>query len=154
MFAIRAMDIQCRAGMSRRRALRSRSVREDATPDISEFYVVSYSEDEALWIARSLRTDQAGAGDDPVEALADVMNAVDKLVEERRRDPSVRLYRHAPAELWAEAAEAKELPDELKDRLYRERTGEYPEGRAPDHEYVELERSERYIAGEREELSC
>ena len=48
------------------------------------------------WIAHSMYTDQIGTGETPVEALQDMVKAVDQVFELAKEDETVQPWRYAP----------------------------------------------------------
>lgn len=79
----------------------------------SDTAVVYHSDEDNCWIAHSLRTDQIGSGEKIVEALSDLLCAVDQVRQIAEEDPSVDFYRQAPAQIQQKAHHAKSLPQEF-----------------------------------------
>src|SRR5437762_5336424 len=80
---------------------------------IRDEVVLYRSEQDRCWIAHSLRTDQIGAGQRVVEALADLIRAMRAVTELARDDDSVAYLRDAPAEVQAIAKRSATLPAEV-----------------------------------------
>ena len=97
--------------------------------------VVYWADDDAVWVGHSLRTDQIGVGDSPVEALADAIKAVLQVKELADEDETIALFRDAPADIQRMAEEAQPLPKELYEVAHWMATGRWPEhwrGPVPD----------------------
>lgn len=86
-----------------------------------ELVVVYPSSDQGVdgevWVAHSLRTDQVGVGQDPVEAVRDLCFAVKTLLEEAESDKTVRVEQPAPIEILERYHGAQPMPDELWKRI-------------------------------------
>ena len=88
--------------------------------------VIYYSREDRCWVAHSLRTDQIGTGNRIVDALADVMRAVDQVCALAASDSSIAYLREAPAEIRKLARRAKKLPGEIHEIAHRMARGSWP----------------------------
>jgi hypothetical protein len=93
---------------------------------IQETAVIFQSVEDECWIAHGLRTDQIGTGDSIVNALADLIRALEAVAAQARRDPSISLLRKAPPEIQARAKTARKLPQELYEIAHRRAKGSWP----------------------------
>lgn len=90
--------------------------------------VVLYRDDDCDgWIAHSLRTDQIGIGVDLSRALADLMQAVNQIMQAASEDPSLDILRDAPAEIRQLAKRSKPLPREVYEVAYKMVSGQWPD---------------------------
>ena len=88
--------------------------------------VIYHSEEDGCFVAHSLRTDQIGTGDCVVAALADLMRAIEELLELAEKERDVAIYRDAPPEIRRMAKRAKPLPVELYEIAHKMVHGEWP----------------------------
>jgi hypothetical protein len=86
-----------------------------------------FSEEDGCWIAHSLRTDQVGTGIDMGRALADLIRAVDQVVDFARQDKTIQIFCDAPKEVQDRAALAKPLPLEIFEIAHRIARGQWPD---------------------------
>ena len=100
--------------------------------EIKDTLVIYQSEEDQCWVAHSLRTDQIGTGDRIVDAIADVLQAIDQLCKLVRDDSSIQLYREAPANILKIAEQAKTLPAEIYEIAHRKVHGTWPDYVKPD----------------------
>lgn len=84
------------------------------------------SRKDKCWIAHSLRTDQIGTGDNVVEALADLLLAVDQLLELAQEERDIEVFRPAPAAIQNKVKTAKRLPKEIYEIAHRKARGDWP----------------------------
>jgi hypothetical protein len=89
--------------------------------------VIYFSEDDNCWVAHGLRTDQIGTGESIVDALADVLKAVQAVYEEALNDGSLAVHRDAPKEIQEMFETAKDLPGEIFEVAYKMAHGKWPE---------------------------
>lgn len=97
--------------------------------EISRFddtVVIYHSDEDGCWIAHSLRADQIGTGDRIVDALADLIKAMDQVCRLAARDPSVAYLRDAPPEVQERARSSSPLPREINEVAYRMARGDGP----------------------------
>lgn len=99
---------------------------------IPDTVVIYHSTEDGCWIAHSLRTDQIGTGTRIVDALADVIRAVDQVCAEAAADGSLAILREAPPEVQEILKTAKKLPGEIHDIAYKMVHGEWPKELDPD----------------------
>jgi hypothetical protein len=62
------------------------------SPEPTDTYVICYTEPSGLWAAYSIKTGKVGVGNDPKEALANGMNAVDEAIEASGEYPKTHVY--------------------------------------------------------------
>lgn len=93
---------------------------------LSDMCVIYESREDGCWIAHGLRTDQIGTGGSVVEALADLIRAIDQIRELAQHDASVAVLRPAPADIQKMAHDARDLPHEIYEIAYRMVTGKWP----------------------------
>lgn len=93
---------------------------------VTDVFAIYYSKKDKCWIAHSLRTDQFGTGDSLVDALVDGMKAVDQVVALAKKQPKVKLFCDAPAEIQQIAKNAKRLPYEVYEIAYKKLYGNWP----------------------------
>lgn len=93
---------------------------------LMETCVIYESRKDKCWIAHSLRTDQIGTGRDIIEALADLLCAVDQLLELAQEEPDIEVFRAAPASIQNKAATATRLPQEIYEIAHRKARGDWP----------------------------
>ena len=89
--------------------------------------VIYWSDEDASWIAHSLRTDQIGTGGRLVDALADVLKAIKLVYAEAKKDPTLGALREAPEEIQKMAETARKLPREIYEVAYKTVHGTWPE---------------------------
>jgi len=89
--------------------------------------VIYYSDEDGVWIAHSLHTDQIGTGDCPTEALADLILGLRHLFKLAAEHPDIEIFRKAPDEIYRKIRRAKPLPDEIYQIAYRRAYGDWPE---------------------------
>jgi hypothetical protein len=94
--------------------------------DFRESCVIYYSPDDKCWIAHGLRTDQVGTGDCVVDALADLMKAIDQILALARQEGDIEVLREAPPEIQKRAQSAKQLPIELCEIAHKKVRGTWP----------------------------
>jgi hypothetical protein len=75
--------------------------------------VVYYSRQDRCWIAHSTLTDQIGTGETIIEAMVDLLRALEQLLELARQDPSIQIYRRAPASVLGLLTEAIPIPAQI-----------------------------------------
>lgn len=109
-----------------------------------ETAVIVYSEEDRAWIAHGLRTDQIGIGNRIVEALADLLKAIDQICETASHDESLAYLREAPPEIQKRAERAKMLPKEMYEVAHKMARGEWPNYVDPD--FKMSEKGEAYAA--------
>jgi len=88
--------------------------------------VIYYDTEDECWVAHSLDTDQVGTGGRIVDALADLIRAVQALFELAKQDNSIALFRKAPPEIVAKIKKAKKLPGEVYEVAHRMVHGKWP----------------------------
>jgi hypothetical protein len=88
--------------------------------------VIYRSAEDGGWVAHSLRTDQIGAGDRIVDALAELIRAVHGLLHLAEEDETIAYLREAPAEVQDLAADANVLPLEIFEVAHKMATGTWP----------------------------
>ena len=93
---------------------------------LMETCVIYESKKDNCWIAHSLRTDQIGTGDDPLEALADLLVAVDQLLELAQEESDIEVFRPAPKYIQNMARRAMRLPKEIYEIAHRKARGDWP----------------------------
>ena len=96
------------------------------TIDLHDKVVIYQSKEDGGWIAHSLRTDQIGYGDSIVDALADVMKAVDQVCRAAEQDPTLAYLRDAPKLMKRLFKNAKPLPKEIYEVAHRKVHGQWP----------------------------
>ena len=80
------------------------------TNEFLDTFVIYHSTGDGCWLGHSLKTDQIGCGDNPLEALAEIIRVVRIAAAEAQADPSLRLERFAPKEFWDLAKNAQPFP--------------------------------------------
>ncbi len=95
-------------------------------PQFTDKAVIYASKEDGCWIAHTLRTDQIGTGDCVVEALADVIKAVDEVVALADQDASVAVFRRASPRVCRMAQAAAKLPKEIYEIAHRRARGTWP----------------------------
>ena len=94
--------------------------------------VIYYARTDKCWVAHSLRTDQIGAADSVVEALAALLRAVDFVLEDAADDPTLTVFREAPPEIQEMSRQAMPLPKEIYEIAHKMARGEWPKEFAPE----------------------
>lgn len=118
---------------------------------LDESAVIYLSDEDKCWIAHSLRTDQIGTGARIVDALADVLKAVQLIREEAEKDATLAVLREAPKEIQEMARTAKKLPREIYEVAHKMVHGEWPEDWNPP---VPKDDSTEPFKAEIHEVSC
>jgi endonuclease YncB( thermonuclease family) len=95
--------------------------------NLSDSVVIYFSQEDNCWIAHGLRTDQIGTGDRIVDALAEVLRAIQAIHEEALKDGSLAVYRDAPKEIRDMFKAAKKLPGEIYEVAHKMAHGLWPE---------------------------
>jgi len=98
---------------------------------LSDSVVIYFSQEDNCWIAHGLRTDQIGTGDRIVDALAEVLRAVQAIYQEALKDGSLAVYREAPKEIRDMFKTAKKLPGEIFEVAHKIAHGTWPAGWNP-----------------------
>lgn len=111
--------------------------------------VIYYSRTDKCWVAHSLRMDQIGAGDCVVEALAELIKAVDHVLHCAQRDATLGVLREAPAWVRAKVTNAQKLPAEVYEIAYKMVRGQWPEKFEPEFKYP---KNRRFVSEITEEL--
>ena len=93
---------------------------------LMETCVIYQSTKDNCWIAHSLRTDQIGTGNDVVEALTDLLIAIDELLELAEEESNIEVFRAAPSEIQNKVKTAKRLPKEIYEIAHRKARGDWP----------------------------
>lgn len=93
---------------------------------LMETCLIYESRKDKCWIAHSLRTDQIGTGQDIIDALSDLLCAVDQLLELAQEEPDIEVFRPAPASIQNKAAAARRLPNEIYEIAHRKARGDWP----------------------------
>ena len=88
--------------------------------------MIYWSKQDECWVAHSLRTDQIGLGQGPVYALADMIKAVDQVMDVAAEDASITPWREAPARVQNMVEKADVLPREMYEVAHRMALGEWP----------------------------
>jgi hypothetical protein len=94
---------------------------------VEEEAVIYFSDEDGCWIAHGLRTDQIGTGERVVDALADLIRAVDEVAQLAAEDESIAVLRSAPDQVLSLAASAQLLPLEVFDVAYKMVHGTWPD---------------------------
>jgi hypothetical protein len=89
--------------------------------------VLYRSEEDSVWVAHSLRTDQVGVGNRIVDALADLIRAVDAVLAIAHADKTVAYLREAPADIQKLRDSAKCLPGEIYEVAHKMARGQWPD---------------------------
>lgn len=103
--------------------------------ELREAAVVYWSKPDRRWIAHGLRTDQIGAGESPIRALADLMLALDQVVAEAARQ-NISALRPAPPAIRRLASRGKALPVEVYRIAERIARGDWPADLVVDFEPI------------------
>lgn len=93
---------------------------------LEDIAVIYRSDEDGVWVAHSLRTDQIGTGDGVVDALADLLRAIDTVWEIARADKSVAFLREAPKDIQRLSKSAKRLPAEIYEVAHKLARGQWP----------------------------
>lgn len=88
--------------------------------------VIYFSEEDGCWIAHSLKTDQIGTGVSVLCALEDGLRAVQCVMKAGKEDPTIRVFRDAPKEIFDMMSEACQLPGEIYDIAHKRVHGDWP----------------------------
>lgn len=99
----------------------------DTGGNFADEVVIYHSAEDECWIAHSLRTDQIGAGDRIVDALAALIRGVRELCKMAREDETIALERPAPEEIRRLFTGADTLPIEMFEVAHKMATGQWPE---------------------------
>jgi hypothetical protein len=99
---------------------------------VDDIAVLYRSEEDSVWVAHSLRTDQIGTGARIVDALADLIRAVDEVVAIAAGDATVAYLREAPAEIQKIKESAECLPSEIYEVAHKIARGQWPQEIDPD----------------------
>ncbi len=95
-------------------------------PGFSDEIVIYHSRKDRCWIAHSLRTDQIGTGGRIVDALADAIRAVQQVVAEAVKDPTLVVLRDAPTSVQKYRSKSQKLPREIYEIAHKMVHGEWP----------------------------
>lgn len=95
-------------------------------PSLKDECVVYFSGREGYWIAHSLHTDQIGVGRCALDALVELMIAVDDLLELAKTHDEIRIHRDAPDDVISRAKRAIHMPEELYMIAYKRARGKWP----------------------------
>jgi predicted RNase H-like HicB family nuclease len=90
--------------------------------------VIYESKEDGCWIAHSLCTDQIGAGESVVEALVELMRAIEGLLQLARQEGDIQVLREAPPQIQRLAEKADPLPGEILDIAHKMVHGQWPGG--------------------------
>jgi hypothetical protein len=104
----------------------AKSARKNHIRRIMETCIIYESRKDKCWIAHSLRTDQIGTGNDVIEALADLLLAVDQLLELAEEESNIEVFRSAPSSIQNKVRTATHLPKEIYDIAHRKARGDWP----------------------------
>lgn len=102
------------------------------TPVFQDKCVIYYSRTDKCWIAHSLHTDQIGTGECVVNALADLLRAVNQIITIAREDDTVRIFRKAPKAIQEKAKRAEMLPREIYEIAHKIVHDTWPEDIDPN----------------------
>ena len=94
--------------------------------------VIYYSRGDSCWIAHSLRSDQIGTGESIVEALANLLRAVDHLLTLAESDDTLKILSAAPQSVKLKARSAQKLPNEVYEIAYKMIHGKWPKQLEPE----------------------
>jgi len=94
--------------------------------EVRDTCVIYESRQDECWIAHSLRTDQIGTGGCVVEALEDLLRAIDQVMRLAAEDEDVQVFREAPARIRKMVRTAKPLPREIYEIAHKRVRGEWP----------------------------
>jgi hypothetical protein len=108
--------------------------------DFQDECLLYYSDEDRCWIAHSLRSDQVGTGPDVVQALADLIKAIDQILALARREGDIEILREAPSEIKEKMKSANHLPNELYEIAHKIARGTWPEGFKVEAQPTETER--------------
>jgi hypothetical protein len=108
-------------------ARRSDSTVAKRKANLKESMVIYWSDEDKCWIAHTLKTDQIGTGERIVDALADVLKALQMIHEEASKDRSLAVLRDAPKEIQDMRRTAKKLPMEIYEVAHKMVHGKWPE---------------------------
>ena len=93
-------------------------------------WVLYLSEDEeGMWVAHSLNTDQVGMGKCALDAYVALYKAMESLLEAASKDARIDLFSRAPEEVCRRARHARPLPKEIVDIAQMRLRGQRPRRR-------------------------
>ena len=104
----------------------ARKVRRKTGSSSADTCVIFASRQDECWIAHSLRMDQIGTGQSVLEALEDLLRAIEQVRAEARADKSIEIFREAPARIQRMAESATPLPKELFEVAHKRVHGNWP----------------------------
>lgn len=105
-------------------------------PPFSDEAVIYFSAADDVWVSHSLRTDQIGTGRRIVDALADMIRAVQEVCAEATKDESLAYLREAPDEIKTLMGKSQKLPKETFEIAYKMVHGDWPD-------YLQLEETKQ-----------
>ncbi|MDY7011139.1 MAG: hypothetical protein SVV80_10370 [Planctomycetota bacterium] len=94
--------------------------------ELNDMCVIYESRQDNCWIAHSLRTDQIGTGDCVVNALADLLKAIEQIFDLANQEKDISVLREAPTRIQQMAKTADPLPREIYEIAYKRVHGEWP----------------------------
>ena len=103
-----------------------------AIRQIKDICVIYESRQDNCWIAHSLRTDQIGTGDCVVNALADLLKAVQQILNLAKQEDDIAVLREAPTRIQRMAKTAQTLPREIYEIAHKRVHGEWPKDFEPN----------------------
>lgn len=103
-----------------------------ANSKFSDTCLIYYSRSDSCWVAHSLHTDQIGTGGCIVEALTDLLKAVDHIIALGESDDTLKIFREAPRSIQLKARRAQKLPNEVYEIAYKMVHGHWPKGLEPE----------------------
>lgn len=95
-------------------------------PDIDYACLVYNSSADGCWIAHSLKTDQIGTGECVINALADMIKAVNQVHELAKKGSDIAFYQPPPKSILSKMKKARELPIQFIEIAYRIATNQWP----------------------------
>jgi hypothetical protein len=88
--------------------------------------LVYFSHQDQVWLAHSFRTDQIGCGNCVLVAIESLLRGIKTIMEMKKDDPSIEVWREAPPEVQARAKNAKLLPYEFVEIAHHRVHGTWP----------------------------
>ena len=98
-----------------------------------EFVIYKAPDDEGKFIAHSIRSDQIGMGDTPVDATCELIYALRGLMEELEKHPerSDEIGRKAPKNIQDLYFKAKKLPEDIWNAIKERVCAPYTKKKSP-----------------------
>ncbi len=103
-------------------------------PELPDQFIDSWvlylsDDEEGMWVAHSLNTDQVGMGTCALDAYVALYKAMQSLLEAASKDPRINLFRRAPDAICERVRHARPVPKEIVEIAQMRLRGRHPRRR-------------------------